>query len=66
MVGRTIYRRRKRRTGGKTRRKRRRGGSIATTILGALKQALPSYLLYQAVKEVVKVVVVVVKNVGVK
>ena len=41
--------RRKSRKGGRTRRTRR-GGSMVSTILSAIKQALPSYLLYQAVK----------------
>ena len=52
MVGRTIKGGRKRNRGKATRkargRKRRRGGSIG--VLGILKRALPSYLLYQAVK----------------
>jgi len=41
--------RRKSRKGGRTRRTRR-GGSMINTIIHALKEALPSYLLYQAVK----------------
>ena len=41
--------RRKSRKGGRTRRTRR-GGSMVSTILSVIKQALPSYLLYQAVK----------------
>jgi hypothetical protein len=52
MVGRTIKGGRKRNRGKATRkargRKRRRGGSIGVS--GILKRALPSYLLYQAVK----------------
>ena len=52
MVGRTIKGGRKRNRGKTTRkargRKRRRGGNIG--VLGILKRAIPSYLLYQAVK----------------
>jgi len=47
----TRSRNRSRRTrrGGRTRRTRK-GGNMVSTVLQALKQALPSYLLYQAVK----------------
>jgi hypothetical protein len=31
-------------------RKRKRGGNVVGGLLGALRKALPSYLLYQAVK----------------
>ena len=40
---------RKSRKGGR-KRKHRRGGNVVGGLLGAIKKALPSYLLYQAVK----------------
>ena len=40
---------RKTRKGG-TKRKHRKGGNVIGGLLGAIKKALPSYLLYQAVK----------------
>ena len=40
---------RRSRKGGR-KRKRRTGGNVIGGLLGAIKRALPSYLLYQAVK----------------
>ena len=40
---------RRTRKGGR-RKKHRRGGNVVGGLLGAIKKALPSYLLYQAVK----------------
>jgi hypothetical protein len=40
---------RKTRKGGR-KRKHRKGGNVIGGLLGAIKKALPSYLLYQAVK----------------
>lgn len=40
---------RRTRKGGR-KRKHRRGGNVVGGLLGAIKKALPSYLLYQAVK----------------
>ena len=35
---------------GGTKKKHRKGGNVISGLLGAIKKALPSYLLYQAVK----------------
>ncbi len=50
MVGRTLKGGRRKGRKGRKGRKRRRGGSVVGGLLGAIKKALPSYLLYQAVK----------------
>jgi hypothetical protein len=41
---------RRTRKGGNRKRKHRKGGNVIGGLLGAIKKALPSYLLYQAVK----------------
>ena len=41
---------RRSRTGGRRKKKHRKGGNVIGGLLGAIKKALPSYLLYQAVK----------------
>ena len=50
MVGRTLKGGRGKGRKGRKGRKRRRGGSVVGGLLGAIRKALPSYLLYQAVK----------------
>jgi len=41
---------RRTRKGGRHLKRKRQGGNVVGGLLGAIKKALPSYLLYQAVK----------------